>query len=134
MTVDGFGHVLDMLGHCNSFGAVTISGMGPSSATVRVTVADGEQSMAKDGPTLTIALERMIRALERARRQCAECGAPLYGSIRVHHHGENGQDVTTRLDATQYAARAERHRRLHMTPAHWCPVCVTLGRVAGVTA
>lgn len=68
MTSDGFGHVLDMLGHCNAYGAVTIAGMGPGSGMVTVAVSDGRHYREHYGPTLTLALERMARNLERERK------------------------------------------------------------------
>ena len=66
---DMLGHVLDMLGECNSVGAVTISGMGPTSLVVFVSLTTGRWSMRTDGPTLTVALERMVRRVRGAKRK-----------------------------------------------------------------
>ena len=34
------------------------------------------------------------RDVTRDAARCAACAAPLYGTVRVHHHAENGRDVT----------------------------------------
>jgi hypothetical protein len=47
------------------------------------------------------ALELALAALQGARkatnkedRTCDACGEPMYGPIRIHHHSEDGRDVT----------------------------------------
>jgi hypothetical protein len=68
MDSDRLGHLLDMLAHCNAYGPVTVSGMGPTSAEVSVTVANGRGSRTSRGVTLTVALERMVARLDSLSR------------------------------------------------------------------
>ncbi len=40
----------------------------------------------------------LIEELERrdaAIGSCKHCGEPMYGLVRIHHHTENGTDVTS---------------------------------------
>lgn len=34
------------------------------------------------------------KAVPKLEQKCAHCGEPLYAIVRVHHHTENGKDVT----------------------------------------
>ena len=41
-------------------------------------------------------LERRDRQYPELLEKCAECGEPLYTTVRAHHHTEGGQDVTVK--------------------------------------
>lgn len=47
---------------------------------------------------LTVVTEQAVNIInskgEKQKGNCKECGEPLYGTVRVHHHTENGVDVT----------------------------------------
>jgi hypothetical protein len=64
-----------------------------------ITFADGSGSVrvTRDGVTLhtfDYGPETGASAPDETAARCAACDAPMYGMIRIHHHSEDGRDVT----------------------------------------
>jgi hypothetical protein len=64
MATASLGHLLDLMGSVNRYGPITITGMGLEH-TPTVACLRQHRIVTAEGPTVTVALERLNRKLQR---------------------------------------------------------------------